>query len=173
MLPGIIWELGEYDVLCGRGAPTNYHSGNAYLRKLVLEYQTEYLCSKRSDKPAIAWKLLDMVTSRGGRFVRRNKAQKGTSNFAWECLTEKQAYEKICQALREGAPDFRRRVFQDMQGTRDRGMEHLQEDYDKDKKESRKLGVDSKMNDYYEEKVPSLTDGRCAGGEESSDVYAI
>jgi hypothetical protein len=146
-LPGIIWELGEYDVLCGRGAPTSYHSGNAFLRQIVLEYQTVYLCSKRSDKPAIAWKLLDMITSRGGRFVRRNKAHKGTTNFAWECLTDKQAYEKICQALREGAPEFRRRVFRVMQGTRDRGMEVLQEDHSKNNEDSGKDGEDSRMND--------------------------
>jgi hypothetical protein len=90
----------------------------------------------------------DIVTSRGGRFVRRNKAQNRegsstSSSFAWEELSDKQAYEKICQTLRgeshfsssvilfvpvflecstsllfqfyvEGAPELRRRMLEDV-----------------------------------------------------------
>lgn len=168
--PSIIWDLKEYDVLCGRGAPTNYHSGNSFLRKLVNEYQTVYLCSKRSDKPGIAWKLLDIVTSHGGRFVRRNKAHKGNSNFGWEQLTDKQAYEKICQALREGAPDLRRRMLRDMRGSQNsRGMEFIQEDVNEDqvaKQEGRKGAHDSK-------KEPFPTERQIDDEKESSSVYPI
>lgn len=91
-----------------------------------------YLCSKRSDKPHIAWKIFEAVQGRGGRFVRRNKLYKASrsarmgdhdhghaaqspsssSSFAWEELADQQAYEKICQSLREGAPELRRRMMQ-------------------------------------------------------------
>ena len=173
----VIWELGEYDVLCGRGAPTNFHSGNRFLRKLVAEYQTLYLCSKRSDKPAIAWKLLDIVTSRGGRFVKRNKAHKNTT-FAWEPLNEKQAYEKICQALREGAPELRRRMLKDMDGI---GKFHELEDEeevsaeeaDEKEKEDEYKGEKSDSNEK-ETKTPSVrTRSAAAKGESADDVYEI
>jgi hypothetical protein len=91
-----------------------YHIGNQAFRDLVQEHQTIYLCSKRSDKPAIAWKLYDIVTRRGGRFVRRNKARNHDGpSFAWEELDEKQSYEKICQSLREGAPALRAQLLHD------------------------------------------------------------
>jgi hypothetical protein len=129
-------------------APSLFQRGNQAFRELIQEHQTVYLCSKRSDKPRLAWKIFDIASSRGGRFVRRNKGQqqqnqlqhtndttvrgtgvekdgkmksnnRGTlpppssssSSFAWEQLSDKQAYEKICQSLREGAPEFRRRMM--------------------------------------------------------------
>jgi hypothetical protein len=170
--PGVIWELGEYDVLCGRGAPTNYHGGNLFLRKLVDKYQTVYLCSKRSDKPAIAWKLLDIVTSHGGRFVRRNKAHKGSTNFGWEQLTDKQAYEKICQALREGAPELRRRMLQDMKGTRNRRVEVLLED-DNENTKNKERGLPSSDKRDVELEKPSPTEELVGDKEERSNVYPI
>lgn len=49
-----------------------------------------------------------------------------TSSFAWEQLTDKQAYEKICQSLREGAPELRRRLLQKVKkqrGQQDEGSD--------------------------------------------------
>jgi hypothetical protein len=97
------------DVLCGRGAPTNYHPGNQAFRNLVQDHQTIYLCAKRSDKPVIATKLIEIVRSRGGRFLRRVKT--GGGRFGWVEVGELRAYEKVCQALREGAPEFRRQMM--------------------------------------------------------------
>jgi hypothetical protein len=105
-----ISELQGNDIVCGRGAPTSFHHGNHTYRELVADYQTVYLCSKRSDKPKIAMELLELVRSRGGRFVRRVKRlYKG--RFGWEENGEKQAHEKVCQALREGAPELRRKML--------------------------------------------------------------
>jgi hypothetical protein len=119
----------------------SYHETNKQTK------QMEYLCSKRSDKPRIAWQIFEMIQSRGGRFVRRNKLYKSTttnqgiskhteaddsknlvddtdgvavppppssssSSFAWEELSDRQSFEKICQSLREGAPEMRRRMIQ-------------------------------------------------------------
>jgi hypothetical protein len=104
----LIWELHTSDIVCGRGAPTNYHQGNEEFRYIVEDYQTSYLCAKRSDKPGVAFKLLEVVKSRGGRFLKRQKA---SGRQAWAEVGEKQAYEKVCQALRDGAPELRRQMM--------------------------------------------------------------
>lgn len=101
-------DLRQIDIVCGRGAPTNYHYGNQVFKEVVEEYQTKYLCAKRSDKPHIAMKIFDIVKESGARFVKRDKA---AGRFCWVEIDRKGAYDKICQALREGAPDLRRRVL--------------------------------------------------------------
>jgi len=101
-------ELQPNDIVCGRGAPTNFHPGNEWLRSLIKKHQTQYLCAKRSDKPVIATKLLDQLRAEGRRFVRRVKC-KGL--FRWEEIDEKRAFEKICQFLRDGAPELRRKLL--------------------------------------------------------------
>lgn len=102
-------NLKTFDIVCGRGAPTNFHYGNQIFRELVQDYQTSYLCARRSDKPRIAMKLLDVVKSRGARFVRRQKVTGGRCD--WVEIGDKGAYEKVCQALREGSPDLRRQML--------------------------------------------------------------
>ena len=120
----LIGDLQENDIVCSRGAPTLFHKGNQKFRNLVLQYQNMYMFSKRKEKPTLTWNVLEIVTSYGGRFVRRNKAihcntnitdgkrTKKPSFFAWEQLNKRQAYEKICQSLRESAPELRRRMLQ-------------------------------------------------------------
>jgi hypothetical protein len=100
--------LQPLDIVCGRGAPKNFQYGNQVFRELVEEYQSKYFCAKRSDKADIAMKVLDIVKARGGRFVRRQKA---AGLFCWEPIGDKSAYEKVCQALRDGAPDLQRHVL--------------------------------------------------------------
>ena len=109
---------GAYDYLffClipRRGAPTNYHPGNEYFRDLVKEYQNTYLSSKRADKPFVASHIVNIIQSRGGRFLRRYK-RNGVSwergHFVWVEVDPQKAYEKACQALREGAPELRRKM---------------------------------------------------------------
>lgn len=106
-------QVGPNDVLCGRGAPTNYHPGNEYFRDLVKEYQNTYLASKRADKPFVASHIVNIIQSRGGRFLRRYK-RNGVSwergHFVWVEVDPQKAYEKACQALREGAPEIRRKM---------------------------------------------------------------
>jgi len=52
--------------------------------------------------------ILDVVKDRGGRFVRRKKS---AGHFCWETIGDKAAYERVCQALREGAPELRRKML--------------------------------------------------------------
>jgi hypothetical protein len=101
-------ELQELDIVCGRGAPTNYHYGNQAFKDLVEEYQTQYLCAKRTDKPQLAMKIMDIVKDRGARFVKRVKTS-GPS--IWVEIDPKGAYEKVCQALRQGAPESRGKML--------------------------------------------------------------
>lgn len=108
--PDLIWKLGSFDIVCGRGAPVTWNEGNQNFRDLITEYQTEYLCSKRSDKPRLATKIHEVIKSRGGRFVRRVK-NSHRGRFGWEEIPEKRAYEKICQSLRDGAPELRRKMI--------------------------------------------------------------
>lgn len=97
--------LRDSDIVCGRGAPTNFHVGNSRFRELVLDYHRSYFVAKRSDKPRIAMKVLDVLSERGARFVRRVKGR-GSSTLSsqvphWEEVANKIAYEKVCQALRD------------------------------------------------------------------------
>jgi hypothetical protein len=125
--------LQDTDIVVGRGAPTNFHIGNQYFRELVAEYHTTYFCAKRSDKPLIALKVLDILHDRGARFVRR---QKGAGHSAaitlatagplttpggasWVVVSDKLAYEKVCAALRDGAPEVQRRMMSSSQKIRE------------------------------------------------------
>lgn len=110
--PGFIDEVQEDDVLCGRGAPTSWHPGNQYFRQLVAYYQPSYLAARRADKPEIAMRIVKSVAEQGGRFLKRVKVH-GTrpgGHFCWQDIGENRAYEKACQALREGAPELRRQM---------------------------------------------------------------
>ena len=121
-------QLRPTDIVCGRGAPTLYHKGNRVFRELVKSYETAYLCSKRSDKPRIAIELLEKIRSQGGRFVRR---EKNNGRSTWVEISEQRAYEKVCQALREGAPEIRRQMIASSQSkeTLDRSQSRDKENY--------------------------------------------
>ena len=73
--PELIYEIRDTDVLCGRGAPSHYHSGNKHFRQLIHQFQSSYLAARRADKPEIATRIVDMVRRRGGRFLKRTKME--------------------------------------------------------------------------------------------------
>jgi len=79
---------------------------------LVKQYQGQYLASKRADKPFIASHVVSVIQSRGGRFLRRYKRSGASTHghFVWVEVEPQKAYEKACQALREGAPEIRRKM---------------------------------------------------------------
>lgn len=57
-------------------------------------------------------KIVKLVKERGGRFLKRTKVHGAgpSGHFCWQDIGEQRAYEKACQALREGAPEIRRRL---------------------------------------------------------------
>lgn len=108
MLTSDAVPLRDCDIVCGRGANTMTHPGNQDYRTLVKQHEAEYICAKRSDKPVITMRVMDELKSKGVRFVRREKSEMG---LYWVEIGETKIYEKICQSLREGAPELRRKVL--------------------------------------------------------------
>ena len=111
----LIYEVHEADVLCGRGAPTHRHSGNEYFRLVVDEHREESLRARRADKPLIASKVVELIESRGGRFLKRTKRPGlgPSGHFCWQEIGEQRAYEKACQALRENAVELRKSLLRE------------------------------------------------------------
>lgn len=108
--------LEPMDVVCGRGAPTTIHLGNLAFKKTIKTHEMVYLCSTRSEKPKIAMKILKALRAEGVRFVKRERKNNAKNNkdgdaFVWLEIGEQRAYEKVCQSLREGAPQLRRRMM--------------------------------------------------------------
>lgn len=96
------------DVLCGRGGATNSHSGNKEFRRLVKKYQDGYLKAKKRDKPSVASNIVDIIRQKGGRFLRRYERTMD-GHVLWVDVGDEKAREKTCQALRENAPELRRK----------------------------------------------------------------
>jgi hypothetical protein len=93
----------------------------------VKQFQEQYLRAKKADKPSVASKVVDLVRERGGRFLRRCDAlEKG--NVLWVDVGDDRAREKTCQALREGAPELRKKkrgasLLNDLRRTRRKGTD--------------------------------------------------
>ena len=73
---------------------------------LVKQYQSDYLKAKKRDKPQVAARVVEKIRERGGRFLRRYTTESGVF---WVDIGDNRAKEKTCQALREGAPEIRRK----------------------------------------------------------------
>ena len=111
MMPHIeyIRDVQPNDVLSGRGGATNSHSGNRAFRSLVKDYQPKYLAAKKADKPSVASQVVEEIRRRGGRFLRRCEGLDASGQVYWLDIGDERAREKTCQALREGAPELRRK----------------------------------------------------------------
>lgn len=92
-----ISEVNPNDVLCGRGGGTNSQIGNRRFRKLVQEYQPEYLVARRKAKPHISKTIVQIVRKRGGRFLKKEES----TGYLYE-VGDERAEAKTSQALREG-----------------------------------------------------------------------
>ena len=108
ILPEGFVQLRDLDIVCGRGSPSMAHPGNQAYRALIRKHETGYLCARRSEKPVIATQVMEKLRLRGMRFVRRDYHPAG---MGWVELDENKVYEKVCQSLREGAPEMRRKML--------------------------------------------------------------
>lgn len=111
-----IADIKPVDVLSGRGGATNSHSGNAEFRAIVEQHKVKYLNAKKANKPAVAATIVDLIRKKGGRFLRKYTMHNShdpmldaNGNVLWYDIGDEKAREKTCQALREGAPEIRRR----------------------------------------------------------------
>jgi hypothetical protein len=75
---------------------------------LVKEFQSQYLKAKKRDKPAVASIIVEKVREKDGRFLRR-VGSNSQGQILWIDIGDDRAREKTCQALREGAPELRRK----------------------------------------------------------------
>ncbi len=129
-LPNGFVHLREHDVVCGRGAPTLVHPGNQAYRTLIQQHEKSYLCAKRADKPIIATEVIETLNNRKVKFVRR---ERNSSGSGWVALDEKKVYEKVCQSLREGAPELRRKILaSDARSTPERPKAMTQSHHDRE-----------------------------------------
>ena len=92
----IVSTIVEHDVLLGRGGETNSHVGNRAFRRIVYEHQAEYLAARKKEKAIIARRIVDIIKSNGGRFLKKD------ANHFWVDAGLRKAVSKTSQALREG-----------------------------------------------------------------------
>jgi len=114
----LVTDIGENDVLLGRGGRTNLHVGNKRYRALVAEHTAEYLVAKKKQKAEIARRIVSTVRDvRGGRFLvkaERQQAEQGDASASspssaaaaeaeerWVEAPVERAVSKTSQALRE------------------------------------------------------------------------
>lgn len=134
-----IKEPHDNDVLYGRGGGTNHHEGNKRYRKMVEGRKTDYVNSKRLDKPLVALEIIRQWRAQDppGRFLKLDDA-----TGLWNDVGDKRAREKTSQALREKAPQLRKQ----------------QEDEEKD--ENRKESSSSSKNQSSFDKDSKKKEGR-------------
>jgi hypothetical protein len=101
-----IREPHDHDVLFGRGGGTNHHPGNKDYRKTVEDRKFDYVVSKRLEKPLVS---LEIIRQRRalvppGRFLKLDE-----KSGLWNDVGDKKAREKTSQALREKAPELRKK----------------------------------------------------------------
>ena len=102
-----ILEPQPNDVLCGRGALINNFIGNFRWRELIREKKHEYVTLHKLQRHLLSANIVATVRSLDppGRFLRRNIA-----TGVWNDIGNQRANEKTAQALREGAPELRKRL---------------------------------------------------------------
>ena len=104
---------GDNDVMCGRGAGTNYHPGNKKYRQMVEDRKIDYhIKFDRHQKKLIAPEIVQNVRNQNppGRFLERNK-----DTGKWDDVGDAKAIDKTVQALRENGPKVRERYHQQQQ----------------------------------------------------------
>jgi hypothetical protein len=95
-------EVKEYvipthrDVVLGRGGGTNHHIGNKTYLEAKETIQERYMHASKNDKTVISQELVDIITARGGRFLKLDdKLNK------WYTVPNIVARRKASQTLRE------------------------------------------------------------------------
>merc|ERR1712038_1676287 len=111
---GVKQELGQdlirpndNDVIGGRGNGPKNHDGNVAFRNLVQKYKIDYINAYTSkDKRSIVRQIISEVRQRGGRFLRKEYSDKAVK---WAEMDDNSIMIKVAQALRENAPDLKRK----------------------------------------------------------------
>jgi hypothetical protein len=92
-------QMGEHDVLCGRGGGTNSQMGNRRYRALVRDFQPTYLMARRREKPLMARSVVLVVRKRGGRFLRRDDRRRQIHCWGRRVPRRRNGAVVLCLAL--------------------------------------------------------------------------
>mmetsp|Transcript_5219 Transcript_5219/g.15269 ORF Transcript_5219/g.15269 Transcript_5219/m.15269 type:complete len:284 (+) Transcript_5219:1-852(+) len=84
------------DVLLGRGRPYREYPGNATLRDIVQDVQSEYDRVSKTQKTFLATSILNQVQANGGRFLSRADDE----NLGWVSVNDEVARTKVAQSFR-------------------------------------------------------------------------
>ena len=85
------------DVLFGRGKPFQNHPGNRKMLQYIDQYKRQYNESPRDQKRPIVEEIIGILTSNGGRFLRRYNED--VNSTWWTKVPEKVAQEKVRVAI--------------------------------------------------------------------------
>lgn len=96
----IIKTPNVHDVLLGRGKPFQNHDGNQSMLRIVDMYRKRYHESERAFKHEIIEEVLDIIKSKGGRFLER--IDDFEKSF-WNQVPHRMAYRKVGHAFRSNA----------------------------------------------------------------------
>jgi hypothetical protein len=98
----------RHDVLSGRGNSFNNHPGNDFFRSLIKQYKVSYVTTPKSQKPKFSKMIYETIRAQDppGRFLKQDK----TTNL-WYEISYRKAVDKTRQALREGAPEIKQKIF--------------------------------------------------------------
>jgi hypothetical protein len=66
-----ITKPGKQDVILGRGKPFQNWPGNQFMLSLCDCYRERYHAAERAQKNSIVQEVMDVIKSRGGRFLRK------------------------------------------------------------------------------------------------------
>lgn len=101
-------KVSESDVLCGRGAFVNGHSGNQRLRDLAIKRKAAFDAGSFTDKQQLASEIVNIIRNLHppGRFLKRPVKLKGKPlprglAGEWEELSDALAIHKACQIMRD------------------------------------------------------------------------
>lgn len=92
----------DNDILSGRGAGVNLHSGNIFFRKLIKENKPTYVKADPGGKKRMIKRIV-AVAMKHGRFLKENQ-----ESGLWFEISRDEVRKKTGQALRENAPTIKR-----------------------------------------------------------------
>lgn len=110
----VVTSLAPNDVLMGRGAAVIGNEGNRRFRKLIQKYKVEYDATRiRQEKDRIARKIVEAITSRQGRFLKKidtpaaqDAFQVPSGKSAWMVVKQAVVLQKVKQAFRDDRRSF-------------------------------------------------------------------
>jgi len=100
------------DVLSGRGGSINSHRGNIQFREWVAKRKNDYnLAPSKQDKARVAREVIALVQNQSppGRFLQKDQTASHGAMSWWVEIDDDRIMSKTSQALREGAPEIRKK----------------------------------------------------------------